>query len=86
MPEHDTPPHQGAPWVTLELEGLVLHVPLSDGSIFALPLTPDGAYALLGELAERLQQLKTDTAFQKKVAGFIAEKAIGWLAKRWVSS
>ena len=67
------------PWVTVEIDGVVLHVELEEGKVFTLPLNADGAYALLGELAQRLAELKGNTELQKR----IANKAAGWLIDRW---
>lgn len=66
------------PWVTVELDGVVLHVEMREGEVFTLPLNADGAYALIGELAEKLTQLKGNTELQKQVV----TKAAGWLIDR----
>ncbi len=68
----------GAPWFTVELDGVMLHVPMEDGKTFTLPMTTEGAYALLGELAAKLELLKLPDV-QKK----IGEKAVGLLVD-WV--
>lgn len=71
----------GAPWFTVELDGVVLHVPLGDGKVFTLPMTPDGAYALIGELSEKLDLLKTP-AVQKKIAAKALDLLFDWIEKR----
>lgn len=72
----------GRPWVTVELDGLVAHFPLSDGGVFTVPLTPDGAYALIGELVERVDALKKSPELQKKLASKAVDIAIDWWTKR----
>lgn len=69
----------GMPWFTVELQGVVLHVPLEPGKVFTLPMTPDGAYALIGELAQKLDLLKTP-AVQKKIASKALDLVIDWIA------
>lgn len=71
----------GAPWFTVELQGVVLHVPTGEGKVFTLPMTPDGAYALIGELSEKLDLLKSPDV-QKKIAEKAAGFLIDWFAKR----
>lgn len=71
----------GAPWVTVELGGAVLHVPLSEGKTFTMPLTPDGAYALLGTLAEYVGTLKTPEV-QRQLGIKALDLAINWFAGR----
>lgn len=74
-------PAEGLPWFTVELDGVVLHVPLEEGKVFTLPMTPDGAYALIGELAQKLDLLKTP-AVQKKLASKALDLLFDWMAKR----
>lgn len=68
------------PWFTLELEGVLLHVPLGDGKVFTLPMTPDGLHALIGEAIEQWEKLKGNTELKKQ----IATKAASWLIDRIV--
>lgn len=74
-PRSDNPTQ---PWFTLELDGVVLNVPIGEGKVFTLPMTSDGLYALIGEAVERWTQLKGNTDLQKK----LATKAAGWLIDR----
>lgn len=85
MTESDMhPPHvPSAPWFTVELDGVMLHVPLGEGKVFELPMTPEGLYALLGEGVEQFAKLKTDRELQKKIAGKLVDVGLDWLAKRW---
>lgn len=70
--------HPTQPWFTLELDGVLLHVPLGDGKVFVLPMSADGLYALIGEGVERWTALKGNTDLQKH----LATKAAGWLIDR----
>jgi len=70
------------PWFSVELDGVVLHVPLRDGSVFTVPMTPEGFFALIGEAVERLDAFKASPDLQKRVLGKALELGIDWLAKR----
>ena len=69
------------PWFTVELDGVVLHVPLEEGKVFTLPMTTEGAYALIGELAEKLELLKLPDV-QKKIGVKAVELLVDWLGRR----
>jgi hypothetical protein len=71
----------GAPWFTVELEGVVLHVPIGEGKVFTLPMTPDGLHALIGEAVEKASLLKLPDV-QKKIANKVVDMAVDWLARR----
>lgn len=71
----------GAPWFTVEIDGVVLHVPMGEGKTFLLPMTPDGLHALIGEAVEKASLLKLPEV-QKKIGGKLLELGIDWLAKR----
>jgi hypothetical protein len=77
----DAPPRSNTPsqpWFTLELDGVLLHVPMGDGKVFTLPMTSEGLYALIGEAVERWTALKGNSDLQKT----IASKAASWLIDR----
>jgi hypothetical protein len=84
MPTAESPPPAPtAPWFTVELDGVILHVPLGEGRVFTLPMSADGAYALLGELAEQLARLKGDRELQRKLGAKAVDLVIDWAAKKW---
>jgi len=71
------------PMVTVDAAGVWLHLPDPDGpGTRAVLLSQDSAHALIGELAGKLELLKTSTEMQKKLASKIAELAIDWIARR----
>ena len=74
-PRNDNPTQ---PWFTLELDGVLLHVPMGEGKVFTLPMSSDGLYALIGEAVERWSALKGNAELQKA----IASKAANWLIDR----
>lgn len=71
----------GAPWFTVELEGVLLHVPIGEGKVFCLPMTPDGLHALIGEAVEKASLLKLPDV-QKKIATKAIDLAIDWFNNR----
>lgn len=73
-----TPSEPTQPWFTVELDGVVLNVPMGEGKIFTLPMTSDGLYALIGDGVERWTHLKGNTELQKKMV----QKVGGWLIDR----
>lgn len=71
----------GAPWFTVEIDGVVLHVPIGEGKTFLLPMTPDGLHALIGEAVEKASLLKLPDV-QKKIANKAVDLVVDWLANR----
>lgn len=74
-------PENGAPWFTVEFDGVLLHVPIGEGKTFTLPMTVDGFHALIGEAVEKAALLKIPD-IQKKVGTKAVELVIDWLANR----
>ena len=69
------------PWISVELGGAVLHVPMKEGQVFTLPLTTEGMYALIGQAAEYVGTLKNPDVQKTlgvKAVGFL----IDWFAGR----
>lgn len=74
-------PENRSPWFTVELDGVLLHVPMAEGKTFTLPMTVDGFHALIGEAVEKAALLKRPD-IQKKVGIKAVELVVDWLANR----
>jgi hypothetical protein len=74
-------PENRAPWFTVELDGVLLHVPLGEGKTFTLPMTADGLHALIGEAVEKASLLKLPDV-QKKIGTKAVELLVDWFRNR----
>lgn len=70
------------PWATLEADGVHVHLPMPNGSVLTWPCTVDGAYELIVVVADKLAELKTDTALQKRLGSGLVGMAIDWFQGR----